>query len=164
MSLPPLPQPRNKTGNRQKYCVECKADRKRAYYKDWYYNCGGANHLREKYEAHYEEISVKNKKRYHEGGGKARFQAYMRTPKGRMGRIKHNATVVQLRRERGVREMEEGGRRFSFRNAPTSLPYLSGAAVYGAGDFEFEAVRKGDCSLVPWLVDSMNEERMQNDR
>lgn len=122
------------TGNRQKYCLECKVDRKRAAYKDWYDNRGGCKHLKKKYKANSKECLAKAKVYYFENGGKEKRLAYSRTEKGRLI-AKHcakrrNVRRVQVRREKRIAEMKAGGRTFPLRTAPTSGPYLTGIADY----------------------------------
>jgi hypothetical protein len=129
-----------KTGNRQKYCPECKQLAKRGYFKDWYYNRDGRNHLKEKYEDNREEHIARVRSYYFERGGKEK--AKLRKPKAStiLSRQKSQARRVQAKRECRVIEMLEGGRPFRLKDAPVSGPFLTDIADYQAGTTKFEQV------------------------
>lgn len=129
-----------KTGNRQKFCPECKQIAKRGYFKDWYYNRDGCNYLHKKYVENKDEYVERQRAYYFERGGKEKAQARKETPATKRSRRRTEVARVQAKRERRVIEMLEGGRLFRLKTAPVSGPYLTDIADYQAGTTKFELV------------------------
>ena len=102
---------------RHLYCDACATKRKYDYNKVWYETVGAEwkriNYLEREEVLLAEQIKNMTKEEH----------------------VKHlnklcRAGIVQARRERRIREAEEGGRSVARRDAPVSYPYLTGIAKY----------------------------------
>lgn len=125
--------------NRHKYCDECRKARKKDYWKEWYATVG-RTYCREKYIKNREEILAKAKT----PENRKRAREYQRKSEIKERHRKRDAELLQLKRERRVREAENGGRVFRRRDAPINGGHMQGSAAYGSARHDNGADKTGD--------------------